>query len=251
MNANFVFISAAALLLLLTLTLLLRRSPSQAPALADLGAGPRSLLALGLAGFVVGAYLWLGQPNAWQQDELLSAAPAPELKAAAGVGPEQIAAMVARLAEKLKAQPDDAKGWRMLARSYENLQRYGDAVRAYEQLLRLTPNDADMLSDYAVTLAMSLGRQSLIGEPELLIQRALSAQPNHLQSLALAGSVALEQGHHEEAVAYWRRVLAVVPPGSELAAQVEGSIAKAQAKSQDKAQAKAQAATKTEGKAAR
>jgi cytochrome c-type biogenesis protein CcmH len=153
----------------------------------------------------------------------------PEQAAAAVVGPAQIEAMVARLAEKLKASPDDAKGWRLLARSYENLQRHGDAVQAYEQLLRLTPKDADMLSDYAVTLAMSLGRQSLVGEPEALIQLALAAQPDHLQSLALAGSVALEQGRRSEAVSYWRRVLAVVPPESELAARVASSIAKVKA----------------------
>jgi len=31
--------------------------------------------------------------------------------------------------------------WLMLARSYTELQRYADAVRAYEQLVKLVPNE--------------------------------------------------------------------------------------------------------------
>ncbi|MCV2361287.1 tetratricopeptide repeat protein [Paucibacter sp. TC2R-5] len=234
MSAIVVFSVAAALLLLLTLTLLLWPAPALKNGAARLAAWPRGLLALSLGGFSLAGYALLGQPAAWQQDELLSAEPPPALAAGGAVGPAQIEAMVARLADKLKTQPDDAKGWRMLARSYENLQRYGEAVRAYEQLARLTPQDADMLSDYAVTLAMSLGQQNLLGEPEALIQRALKAQPNHLQSLALAGSVALDKGQFREAVAYWRRVQAAVPAESELAAQVGQSIARAQALSERK-----------------
>lgn len=151
-------------------------------------------------------------------------------EAAAGgpVTAEQIEAMVARLAEKLKAKPDDANGWRMLARSYETLRRFDQAVDAYQHLLKLTPNDSAAMVDYAVTLAMSSG-QSLSGEPERIINRALEIDPGNLQALALAGSAAFERHDYAKAVTPWRKILALAPRDSEMARSIAGSIDKAEA----------------------
>ena len=44
------------------------------------------------------------------------------------VSPGQIEAMVVKLAEKLKNNPDDASGWVMLARSYKVLERFAEAA---------------------------------------------------------------------------------------------------------------------------
>lgn len=173
-------------------------------------------------------YLRLGQPEA-----LLTAPVASEsgtAQAAAEIGPEQIAAMVQRLSTRLKDQPDDAAGWRMLARSYEQLGRLDEAVAAYRQLQRLSPNDADMLTDFAVTLAMSHNERSLQGEPEALILQALKAQPDHLQALALAGSAAYERGDIKLAAQRWRRVQAAAEPDSPLARSVAQSIERLEAK---------------------
>jgi len=43
------------------------------------------------------------------------------------VTPEQINGMVAKLAERMKANPDDLKGWLMLGRSYKTMGRYAEA----------------------------------------------------------------------------------------------------------------------------
>ncbi|CAH0352952.1 c-type cytochrome biogenesis protein CcmI [Aquabacterium sp. CECT 9606] len=150
--------------------------------------------------------------------------------AAAGgqVTAEQIEAMVARLAEKLKAKPDDANGWRMLAKSYETLRRFDQAVDAYQHLLKLMPNDSAAMVDYAVTLAMSSG-QSLSGEPERIINRALEIDPGNLQALALAGSAAFERHDYAKAVTPWRKILALAPPDSDMARSIAASIDKAEA----------------------
>jgi tetratricopeptide (TPR) repeat protein len=47
----------------------------------------------------------------------------------------QVQAMVASLAHKLQEEPQNLPGWLMLARSYETLERYGDAAQAYQQAL--------------------------------------------------------------------------------------------------------------------
>jgi len=187
------------------------------------------LLALCLPLASLGIYSLTGTPKALTEQPAAQPAQAPFAAASAGdIGPEQIRAMVARLADKLKAQPDDAQGWRMLARSYETLGRFDEAVAAYHQLQRLTPDDAAMLLDYAVTLAMAKGR-SLSGEPAALIARVLKLEPDNLQALALAGSEAFERQDYAQAVTHWQAVLAKVPPDTEMAQSVQASIEKAQA----------------------
>ncbi|MEX0638787.1 MAG: c-type cytochrome biogenesis protein CcmI, partial [Burkholderiales bacterium] len=77
----------------------------------------------------------------------------------------QIEVMVERLAARLRENPDDADGWKMLGRSYAVLGRFGEAVDAYSKAAMRAPRDAQLLADFADALAMARGR-SLQGEPE-------------------------------------------------------------------------------------
>lgn len=174
---------------------------------------------------VAGAlYAMLGTPTAFMRAQVSADTPVDP----ASVSAEQIEGMVARLAAKLKSNPDDASGWRKLARSYETLQRFDQAVLAYQQLLRLSPDNADLLTDYAVTLAMSRN-QSLSGEPEKLIHRALEIDPDHIQALTLSGSAAFERQEYAKAVKPWKKILDRLPDDSEMARSIAANIAKAEA----------------------
>lgn len=139
---------------------------------------------------------------------------------------EQIEGMVNKLAQRLQAEPGDANGWSMLGRSYAALNRYPEASAAYARAVKLLPNDAQLLADYADLLAMTQGRK-LAGEPRRLIDRALAADPNHFKALALAGSAAFEAREYADAVRYWERLTQSLPAGSELAQSVAASIAEA------------------------
>lgn len=153
--------------------------------------------------------------------------PTPAAADVPSVTPAQIEGMVARLAQRLQTQPDDAAGWRMLAKSYETLGRFPQAVAAYQRLLSLQAPDADLLVDYAVTLGMSQG-QTLVGEPEAIINEALKLNPRHVQALALSGSAAFEAHDYARAKARWTQILNQLPPDSEIRASIERNIAKAQ-----------------------
>lgn len=172
----------------------------------------------------IGTYLVLGQPEA--------AAPGAAAPAAADaqgrheVSPEQIQRMVAALAERLKAEPNNVEGWMMLGRSYTALARYRDAAAAFGKANELQPNNVDLLADLADVTGMAQGRK-LAGEPARLIQRALDLDPRHVKSLALAGSVAFEAKDYATARSYWERLVAVLPPDSELTRSIRGSIAEA------------------------
>ncbi|MGB3936849.1 MAG: c-type cytochrome biogenesis protein CcmI, partial [Burkholderiales bacterium] len=158
------------------------------------------------------------------------------------VSPDQMAALVEKLAARMERTPDDAEGWMLLGRSRSSLGQYDKAAVAYARASRLLPKDADVLADYADALAMAQGR-SLEGEPGKLIQRALALDPNHVKSLALAGTLELDRRNYRGAIDYWERILKVVPADSTFARSVSGSIEEARSLAGQAPQAQAPAKT--------
>ena len=159
------------------------------------------------------AYFTLGNPRA------IDSAAAPQR-----ASDHEIVAMVERLAERMKAQPDDPKGWMLLGRSMGALQRFGESADAYAQAAARLPNDADVLADWADALAMAQGRK-LAGKPTEIIDRALAVDPRHPKSLALAASAAMERRDDAAAIKHWNALLATLPPDSEQARDVRETIA--------------------------
>jgi cytochrome c-type biogenesis protein CcmH len=127
---------------------------------------------------------------------------------------EGLNTLIDKLKKKLEQNPNDATGWTMLARSYMAMERYADAVPTFEKALKLNPNNADMLADYADALAIHQGRK-LEGRPEALIEKALKVDPNHVKALMLSGTVAYNRKDFALAVKDWERARANLPPGSD------------------------------------
>lgn len=182
---------------------------------------PAIALGLLLPALAVALYFVLGNPAGLDPLQVTADT------AAQNVTPEQITSMVDKLARRLQDKPDDIEGWTMLARSYNALGRFGDAADAYAHLVKLAPPDAELLADYADSLAMSLNK-SLQGAPEKLVARALQLDPKNVKALLLAGGASYERREYVAAVAQWKKVLALVPPDSETARSVASSIEEAQ-----------------------
>lgn len=178
-------------------------------------------LVTGLSLASLGLYTLVGEPDALVQHSAVAAS-----EAAPGVDQARIEAMVTGLAQRLQKQPQDPEGWRMLAKSYETLGRFDQAVHAYQQLLAQQGPEPDLLTDYAVTLGMSKG-QTLAGEPEALIKQALEINPKHIQALALSGSAAFEQGDYRRAVSQWQTLLSLIPTDAELRPSIARNVEKA------------------------
>jgi len=136
---------------------------------------------------------------------------------------QQIEGMVARLAAKLRENPDDLDGWKLLGRSYSALGRFSESAAAYAQAATKAPRDAQLLADFADSLAMSRG-QKMAGEPEKLVLRALEIDPENLKALALAGTAQYERKDFKGAASTWRRMLPLVPPGGEDARAIQSNV---------------------------
>jgi cytochrome c-type biogenesis protein CcmH len=183
------------------------------------GAAVAAALAIPLS--AVALYFVVGNPQAimYPQD-------APQGSAAHGLTGQQFEALVARLAERMIQNPEDAEGWIMLGRSYRALGRFDRAAQAYANAVARLPPDAELLADYADVLASAQGFR-LQGEPERVVARALEADPENLKAHALAGAAAFEKRDYAGAAGHWERILPHVPQNSDAAREVRASIAEA------------------------
>ncbi len=182
-----------------------------------------AVLCLALPPAAAALYLHLGNPSAvLQQSDAHSFSGdnhAPEIA--------QIESMVDQLARRLQANPADATGWTMLARSYTVLERFDDAAAAYARAIALAPDVASLHSDYADVLA-SLDDGSLEGRAMTEIRAALAQDPEDPKGLALAASAAAQRGDVAQAVDYWQRLYRLLPPDSQTATRIAANIAAAQ-----------------------
>jgi cytochrome c-type biogenesis protein CcmH len=177
----------------------------------------------------VAGYWWTGSPRNAGLAPAASppvAAADPAASAPHALGSDEITAMTERLAARLKDRPDDAEGWSMLGRSYMALGRFPEAKAAYERVLKLAPNDATSLADYADVLAVTNDRK-LEGEPLKLIERALKLDPDNLKALTLAGTAAFRRGEYARAVDYWDHAVRVGPADSTMVESARNGAAEA------------------------
>ena len=136
-----------------------------------------------------------------------------------------------KLDEKLKRDPNDVKGWLVLAQSYAQLGDYKEAVRAYGNLTRLAPKEARYWADYADAYAMTQG-QSLRGKPTDFLVHALTLDPTDEKALALAGTAAMEVRDYASAVKYWSRLyqeMSAQEQNGEMGRALAGGLAQARA----------------------
>jgi cytochrome c-type biogenesis protein CcmH len=138
----------------------------------------------------------------------------------------QISAMVEKLAERLKAQPDDADGWSMLGRTYSVLGRHDDALKAYQKAMNLRKDDATLVADYADALAVNNNR-TLDGEPMKYVERALKLEPTNLKALFLAGTHAFDKKDYAGAVKFWEKAAKSAPPENAFVQQIQPALAEA------------------------
>ena len=108
-----------------------------------------------------------GPPAAPRAPDLAEAPSGPtadDVAAAAEMTPdermEMIRTMVEGLAARLEENPDDAQGWRRLARSYAVLGEPGKALDTLRRAVELAPDNLETLHAYARALTGDLGVES-------------------------------------------------------------------------------------------
>ena len=122
--------------------------------------------------------------------------------------------MVANLSAHLQEQPENGEGWRLLARTYFAMNRYQDAVVAYQNARKYIGDDPQLLADYSEALILA-NNNSFTEEAANLINLSLQANPNEPKALRIAGYASFERGDIAKTLHYWEQLLNVLPPGSD------------------------------------
>ena len=169
------------------------------------------LIALLIPAITIPVYLKVGTPLFTEQlDSKLAAKKARIIAVPKKAdGTPDIDAMVAGLQKKMEENPDNAKGWFMLGRSYMVLKRYPESSKAFEKSLALKPDSAQIMLSLADALAMA-NEGNITGRPVELINKALELEPNNLTALWLGGMAARQQKNYVVAIERWQKTLSMV-----------------------------------------
>lgn len=172
----------------------------------------------------VGIYMQLGSPQYLD----MSGAPGAQSPHAMGAG-GSVATMeelLQGLEERVQQVPEDPEGWFMLGRVYQSMDRFADAVTAYEKLAELTDDHPQALIALADSLAMAQGGK-LSGRPYELVRQALDQEPEDPTALWLAGQGAMEAEDFQNAIYYWRQAEAGLADQPDYVQEIRTLIARA------------------------
>jgi cytochrome c-type biogenesis protein CcmH len=131
--------------------------------------------------------------------------------------------LLGTLKSKLENNPEDGKGWALLAATYVELERYAEAVPAYEKAVNLTPDDPQLLADYADALAV-LNNYNLAGKPEELANQALKLNPHNIKALLLAAAAATDRKDYKLAIPHWEQLQKDLPADSNILPKVKSTL---------------------------
>lgn len=138
--------------------------------------------------------------------------------------PQQV---INRLKAHLNQFPNSAKGWYLLGRIYLTTQHYHQSVKALAKANRLDPNNIKIATVYAQALFFDNHRQ-LSKKALMLLERVVSQSPNNINANNLLAINAYNQGHYQQAIEYWEKLLPLFEPGSKDSQALLSMIARAE-----------------------
>jgi cytochrome c-type biogenesis protein CcmH len=162
-----------------------------------------------------GLYLALGSPSL------------PAQPLSAGVTPQAtppIEQLVAQVEAHLERNPQDGRGWEVVAPVYMQLRRYEDAARARRNAITYNGATAKREADLGEALVAS-ANGIVTAEAKQAFERALALDNTEAKARYFLGLSAKQDGRTAVAAAMWRDLLASAPPGASWAVFVRDELA--------------------------
>lgn len=136
-----------------------------------------------------------------------------------------IASLVSQVEAHLERNPDDARGYDVLAPVYLRLGRLNDAVNARRKVLALAGENAERQADLGEALTAA-GNGIVTNEAKAAFERALALDPQDLKSKFFVGIAAEQDGDRAKAAEIWRGMLAAAAPGAPWRPMVSDALAR-------------------------
>ncbi|MEM1276738.1 MAG: c-type cytochrome biogenesis protein CcmI, partial [Pseudomonadota bacterium] len=149
-----------------------------------------------------------GRPSQEQAEQL-----APPRETAVRPDQQEYAALVERLEARISSTPNDARGLRLLATSYMQLERYGEAWRTFDQLIGvigIEHAEPDLFAQMAEGMILAAGGY-VSPEAETMLGAALERDSKNFVARYYAGLSLSQNGMMPQAIRVWQDLRAEAP----------------------------------------
>jgi cytochrome c-type biogenesis protein CcmH len=121
--------------------------------------------------------------------------------------------LVAQVEKHLEQNPNDGRGWNVLAPVLLRLGRYDDAVRAFRNSITYNGDSAPRRADLGEAIAAASGGV-VTSEAKSEFERALALDAGDVKAGYFMGLVAEQDGRKADAATIWRAMLEKAPPNA-------------------------------------
>ncbi|NLY59070.1 MAG: c-type cytochrome biogenesis protein CcmI [Gammaproteobacteria bacterium] len=140
--------------------------------------------------------------------------------------PADLVAYIDRMERVTQVQPENGEVWYMLGRAYLMEQRPTEAADAFGNAVARLGEIPEILAQLAQARFFANGNQ-LDSEAQAALERALELNPREPTALGLFGIASFEAGEYQQAISYWERLKAGMPPDSSGFQAIQGGIDRA------------------------
>jgi cytochrome c-type biogenesis protein CcmH len=134
-----------------------------------------------------------------------------------------IESMVAQVETHLERNPEDGRGWEVLAPVYMRAGRFNDAVRARANVVRLLGSTADREADLGEAM-VAAANGMVTADAKAAFERALRLDTADVKALYYVGLAAEQDGKPQEAARIWRDLLAKAPANAPYRPLIQSSL---------------------------
>ncbi|GGI22038.1 cytochrome c-type biogenesis protein CycH [Bradyrhizobium guangdongense] len=133
--------------------------------------------------------------------------------------------LVAQVQQHLEKNPNDGRGWNVLAPVLERLGRFDEAVRAYRNSITYNGESAERRSDLGEAIAAAAGGV-VTADAKTEFERAHALNADDPKANYFLGLAAEQDGRKDEAANIWRALLAKAPADAPWRPLVQTSLAR-------------------------
>jgi cytochrome c-type biogenesis protein CcmH len=177
-----------------------------------------AIAAIGIVPAVaLGFYLKLGSPDVPGQSAFARADAAP--------GDQSIASLVGQVEAHLASNPNDGRGWQVIAPVYLRMGRFDDAVMAWRRSIAL--NGDSVVGESGLGEALVAAANGVVtDDAKQAFQRAVAEDPHEVKARYFLGLADEQDGNRDAAAAKWRALLADATGESQWANFVRAALAR-------------------------
>lgn len=158
----------------------------------------------------LGLYAYLGSPS--NPDQPLAA------RLDSNIENASLDELVARVEAKLAENPEDGRGWELMAQIYLRQGRFEDAKQAYANALRLLGSTAERETNFGVAVVAAADRM-VTADAKAAFQRALKLNPTEFRAAYFLGLAKEQDGDKKGAIEAWQALVAGNPDAADFLRQ--------------------------------